>query len=91
MALAASLATLSACAASRSEEPQRAADPVIERVTETVTVCPAELRQQVPERPRPEEDAELTGNASGMAWLDNMLGWAGLIELRLIDAAKECK
>lgn len=95
MALAASFAMLSACTASlndlgRVEDPARAADPVIERVTETVRVCPAELRQERPDRPRPADGAELQGNASGMAWLEALLAWAGLIELRLNDAAKEC-
>lgn len=45
----------------------------------------------MPARPVPAGDAELTGNPSGLAWLNDLLAWAGLIELRLSDAAKECK
>lgn len=83
---------LPACASSRSEPPAAAAaDPVIETRTVVEKVCPEELRLAAPERPDPAPDARIEGNDSGMAWLRDMMGWAGLIEARLADAKKDCE
>jgi hypothetical protein len=86
-----SAAMLSACAASQvTDRPVRTADPVIQTRTVTERVCPAELRAPRPARPVPAADAELQGNASGMAWLNALLAYMGLVEDRLSDAAKDC-
>ena len=81
---------LSACAASQAERPKAEPDPVIVTRTEVVRVCPAELQAKRPPRPAVPDGAELTGNPAGMDWLNALLAYAGLIEDRLDDAAKEC-
>ena len=90
MLLAASVAMLTACAASVSDAAQSAPDPVIETRTVTVRVCPAELRAALPPRAEAAADAVLSGNEAGMAWLNALLARLGLVEARLADAAKEC-
>lgn len=90
MLLAASFAMLTACAASPTERPQTAPDPVVRTVVRTERVCPAELEAPAPARPAPAADAKLTGNSAGLVWLSAVLAWANLINDRLADAAKEC-
>jgi hypothetical protein len=81
---------LTACASSVNERPQPVADPVIETRTEVVRVCPPELTAARPARPVPAADAVIEGNPTGLAWLNAVLAWAGLIEDRLSDAAAQC-
>ena len=81
---------LSACAASPTERPQVAPDPVIVTRTEVVRVCPAELISPRPPRPVVPDGAELTGSEAGLTWLTALLGYAGLLEERLTDAAAQC-
>ena len=84
--------TLSACSVSRSDAPRSAppADPVIQTRTIEVRVCPPELRAARAPRPAPGAGAELSGNATGMAWLNDLLTYLGLVEDRLADAAEGC-
>lgn len=81
---------LTACAGSADKRPQVAADPVIETRTEVVRVCPPELTAARAARPEPAPDAVIEGNAAGLAFLNDVLVWAGLIEDRLSDAAAQC-
>lgn len=81
---------LTACVGSGNSRPTSAPDPVIVSRTETVKICPAELRLAIDPRPQPTSDAIITGNDAGMAWLRQILERLGLVEARLADAAKEC-
>lgn len=82
---------LTACATSPAEPPAIAPDPVIETRIVTRTVCPAEISAAVPARPQPGDDAIIRGNAAGMDWLNRLIAFAGLMETRLSDAARECE
>lgn len=81
---------LTACAGSAANRPQPASDPVIETRTEVVRVCPPELTAARPARPEPASDAALEGTPNGLAWLNAVLAWAGMLEDRLTDAAAQC-
>ena len=63
---------------------------VIETRTEVVRVCPPEVTAARPGRPEPGRDAVITGSPAGLAWLNDVLAWAGLLEDRLADAAGQC-
>lgn len=89
--MAASIVTLAACSASHSNGPAALPpDPVLVERVRVEMVCPAELKLDVPPRPAPAADARIEGNAGGMAWLRAVLVRAGLLEARLVDAAREC-
>lgn len=91
MLLATCAAMLSACGASAHKpRPKAEPDPVIVTRTEVVRVCPAELTAARPSRPTVPEGAALTGSDAGMAWLSALLGYTGLLEERLGDAAAQC-
>lgn len=81
---------LTACAGSADNRAASAPDPVIETRTEVVRVCPPEVTAARPGRPKPGKDAVLTGSPTGLAWLNDVLAWAGLLEDRLVDAAGQC-
>lgn len=82
---------LTACAASRSEPPARAADPVIETRTVVDRTCPVELKLDPASRPEPAAGARIEGNDSGMAWLREIAAWGALGWARLADARKDCE
>lgn len=89
--MAVSLATLSACASSHGEPRVAAtAAPVIQTRTEVVMQCPAELHGEVAGKPAVPGDAELSGNASGLAWLSDLVAWAQGNFDRLNDAKEAC-
>lgn len=67
-----------------------AADPVIHTERRVETVCPPELGQALPPKVAKAAGAEIEGNEAGMAWLRDHLGREGLLEDRLVDAAKAC-
>lgn len=82
---------LTACGSSGTKQVRSTpADPVVVTRTEVRTICPAELQLGLEPRPKPAADAQLDGNAAGMAWLTAILARLGLVEDRLADAAKEC-
>jgi hypothetical protein len=70
MAMAISCATLAACASSPSKPMLTASpDPVIETRIVERTVCPVDITAPLASRPQPADDAVVTGNTAGMAWV----------------------
>lgn len=87
----ASVATLAACAGSPARpDPGPAPDPVIERRTVVKTVCPAELRQDVPAAPTMPADAVIEASEETLRWLGAVFSRTVLLEERLRDARTAC-
>ena len=63
----------------------------VDRVTEVVVVCPAELSAAIPARPVLPADAVVTANAPGGAWLSEELGWGSTLQAVLADATAACR
>lgn len=83
--------TLSACAGSgRTPPPTVEPDPVVEIRYETRTVCPPELRADVPARPVVDAAAVVQANPEGAAWLAAELAWGGTLMALLQDARGAC-
>lgn len=96
MVLAAATAVLSACAngptAGSRPAPEAAPAPVIETRERLVVRCPAEVTAE-PIRmapPAPAQDAVVTANAAGDAWIDAVLAWGSDGWARLLGAQGAC-
>jgi len=55
------------------------------------TVCPVDITAPLASRPQPADDAVVTGNTAGMAWVSAILAFLGLVEDRLRDGAEACR
>lgn len=90
-AVAASLAMLSACNASRTEEPASTPDPIVTIKRETTLVCPAELLMPLPAAPTPLPGAVIEGNEAGLAFVGALGSFAQALVDRLRDASEQCQ
>lgn len=63
---------------------------MVETHTVTRTVCPAELDQPAPVQPSPAADARISMNASGGAYLAQLVAWGRGVLAQLTDAATSC-
>ncbi len=85
------VATLSACATSAERRHrQPAPDPVIETRVERITVCPAELDQDVPPRVALPDGARLEAAELVLHWIAQRFAREALLEARLADAKAAC-
>jgi hypothetical protein len=89
--LAASVATLAACAGSPAKpDLGPAPDPIIERQIVVKPVCPSELRQALPAEPAVPADAVIEASEETLRWLGAVFSRAVLLEERLRDAKADC-
>ncbi len=68
----------------------RAPDPQVERVTVTVTVCPAEILAGVPPKVTAPSDAVVRTNDAGGDYLAARFTREELLEARIRDALGQC-
>ncbi len=63
---------------------------MIERVIVTKTICPAELRQDIPVEPAMPADALVEASEETLRWLGAVFSRVQLLEDRLRDARTAC-
>lgn len=89
--MAASLATLSACAHSPATLDRPAGPAVVTRTDRTVeTVCPAELGNPLPARMKLPTGASVSGNDAGMAYMAGRFRREDQLETVIEDARAAC-
>lgn len=85
---------LAACASSGTRAtpatPRPEAAPIIEQITVTRVVCPAELDAPVPPRPVAPPGAVIRTNPAGAAYLADELGYGSVVGAVLSDAKAAC-
>lgn len=82
---------LSACATSAERRTRTVApDPVIETRVERITVCPAELDQDLPPRVTMPDGARIEAAEAVLRWISARFGREALLEARLTDAKAAC-
>lgn len=82
---------LAACATVREPTPAPADDPVVEVRTETRLFCPPDLWRDAGADPAPADDATVDHNASGGAWLDDLIAVSGARLSIILAARKACE
>lgn len=81
---------LPACAHSPDNRPEAKPDPVIERTTEIVTVCPPEIMAEVPPSEPPLPGMVLEAAQPVLTWLGRHFARESLLEKRILDARGQC-
>jgi len=83
-------ATLTACAPASKPLDLKAPPPAIVTRTETVTICPAELKADPGRPPAVPDGAVIQANDAGQGWLSALYEYANGLSRRFTDAQKAC-